>query len=494
MVIATSLVGSSFGQYQAYPSTSQYGTYPPQQAQQPWWNSVRPQQNLTSQPAPVPHGYSPSEVPNVNLSAYARSHQQQGPVNQGTAPYQPAARTYNALPTSFGVQQQYPVVGGTPLSEPTQQATPSLHPDSYYDQPVPSYSEQQPDYGFDPNVAGCSTLLAPGVRAGWYGRALGMIMSRDRGDNLWLSYDIADIRERVLNSHDADFDSAGGSGASIGHFFNCGQNSIELVYWGIYPDRSEANALWSDTAAGLNTILHFDNLEYDAGAGAQDLRGTYFFDAERHRLRRDYNVYNVELNLLGHNFASGCGPWQLGWTAGVRYFRFDEDFLYSSDPIDTSFTGAAEEVHYNIDVENNLIGFQVGGRADYCLSRCLSLFADTKVGIYGNHISHRSSIYGANGQAFVADPLSPYFGQDVDIASSKDDFAMIGDLSIGANLCLGPCWSVNAGYRAVAVNGVALTTSQVPVDFIGALDSIRAVDSSGSLILHGAFLGVDYCY
>lgn len=321
-------------------------------------------------------------------------------------------------------------------------------------------------------------------------------MTRNRADNVWLSYDQIDIRERVLNTNDADFSVGGGSGATVGHYFNCGRNSVQVVYWGIYPGASNVNVFGANTAAGLNTILHFDGLQYDAGlgGGAQDLSGIFFFDAERHRLRREYNVYNIELNLLGHNFTSGCGPWQLGWMAGIRYLRFDEDFLYSSDRIDRDFTGDPREVHYEIDVDNNLLGFQVGGRADYCVGRRLRLFTDTKVGIYGNHISHRSRIYGANGQAFVGDPTSPYFGQDFDFTTDRNRFAMIGDLSIGASWNFNSCWSISAGYRAVGVSGVALSTNQIPVDFLGALDSVRTVNSNGSLILHGAFAGIDYNY
>jgi len=270
--------------------------------------------------------------------------------------------------------------------------------------------------------------------------------------------------------------------------------SVQLVYWGIYPGTSEANAYWTDTAGGLDTVLHFDGLDFDAGAGPLDLGSNYFLDAERHRVQRSYDVHNIELNLLGHNFTTGCGPLQLGWTAGVRYLRFDEEFLYSSAPYATVFTGAAEEVHYAIDVENNWIGFQIGGRADYCVGSRLSLFSNTKVGIYGNHMSQHSRIYGEYGQANVGDPGSPYVGQAVDITSKKDAFSMIGDLSIGANWCISPCWTITAGYRAVAVNGVALSTNQVPVDYISALDSIRAVNSNGCLILHGAFAGINYCY
>lgn len=362
---------------------------------------------------------------------------------------------------------------------------------------------------------GCaSSCCAPKT---WCGSVGGLIMSRDRENNLWLSYDQVDIRERVLNSHDADFDYTAGGEARLSRFFNCGQNSIELVYWGIDPDSQQTTVLGSDMAVGLDSILHFDGISYDPGTGPALVGGAFYFDAEVHRLQREYQLHNIELNLLGHNYVVGCragkgcvagkgcasgkvcGPvtrgnsLTLGWTAGVRFLRFDETFLYSTDPNEVVFDDDAEEVHYGIDVENNLIGFQIGGRADYCFSDCFTLFAGSKVGLYGNHISHRSAIFGTNGAARVSDVVSPYFDQEVAFDTTKDDVSILGELNLGLNWRFHPCWNVGIGYRAVGVSGVALTTNQVPVDFIGALDSLQSVDSNANLILHGGFLNVEYC-
>jgi hypothetical protein len=318
-------------------------------------------------------------------------------------------------------------------------------------------------------------------------------MTRDNADNVWLSYDQADIRDRVLNTNDADFPYAGGFGLNLGRYYNCGRNALEVSYWGVFSDVAEANALGANTVVGLDSILHFDALAYDPGTGLQPV-GTFFFNAERHRVQRDYEIHNIELNFVGYNYNVGCSPLTLGWTAGVRFLRFDESFLYSTDPTDTVFTGAANELHYGVDTENNLIGFQIGGRGNYCFGNRLNLFADAKAGLYGNHISHNSRIFGAASSAFVNDPVSPYNLQDVNIDSSKDDVAMIGQLAVGANWCITPNWSLGVGYQALGVSGVALATQQIPRDFIGALDSLRAVDSSGSLILHGGFLTLQYCH
>lgn len=498
-----------FAQQTGYSSMPEHYASSFHRAQLPLWNATPAtppqqqfaQQSPVAQPTPTRHAQSPSQTPSVNPFANLRSRQQQESVSHFNATNQtmiqqvaqpPTTTQFNTYSATYG-NSQFAAVGGDGLhTAPAQQVIPAPSQNSFYDQPVQNYAPQY-DYGVDSIAGGCDVVVAPQGRYGWYGRVGAVIMNRDRENNLWLTYDQTDIRDRTLNSNDADFSYAGGVAATVGHYFNCGRNSIELGYWGIYPGDAEANSYGADTAAGIDSILHLDGLQYDAGAGAQDLAGTFFFGADRHRVQRGYSVHNLELNLLGHNFAN-CGPMQLGWTAGVRYLRFDDNFLYSSDPTDTTFTGAADEVHYGIDVENNLIGFQVGGRADWCLGPRTSLFADSKFGIYGNHISHRSRIYGATSQAFVGDATSPYFGEDFDINTTRDDFSTIADLSVGARWCLNSCWNITAGYRVVAVTGVALSTNQVPVDFLAALDSVRQVDSNGCLLLHGAFVGVDYCY
>ncbi len=507
--IAVSLAAPLFGQYEGYPATPAYNQPAPQRAPLSRWEALPPVTQIqpyawTNESYPAPQPYRLGQIPGDSPFANVRSRQQETPANYGsapnqsTSPYQPGSQSYNAYPVSTDNSQEQPVGVGTPYaapvySAPLQQASPAPQPNLYYDQPVQNYWSK-PDYGFEQKALGCSTSAGSRFRSGWYGGVFGMVMNRSRANNLWLSYDQADISDRVLNSNDAHFSSAGGAGASIGHYLNGGQNSIQFVYWGLYPGVSEANALWSDTVGGLDRILHFDGLQYDAGTGPLDLGDTFFFDAERHRVQRSYDVHNLELNLLGHNFTSACSPLQLGWVAGVRYVRFDEDFLFSSDVVDTDFTGDPEEVHYDIDVDNNLLGFQLGGQANYSVGRCFGLFANTKVGLYNNHMTHQSRIYGSNGLAFVGDPASPYFNQNVDTTASKNGYSMIGDLSLGANWNVNSCWSVNFGYRAVGITGVALSTNQVPVDFIGALDSIRTVNSNGCLLLHGAFAGVNYCY
>jgi hypothetical protein len=320
-------------------------------------------------------------------------------------------------------------------------------------------------------------------------------MTRDRENNVWLSYDTDDIRSRVLNTHDASHSYSSGFEARLGLFLGQGTTAIEAVYWETYPGSEEANAFGANVVLDLDTILHFDGLSYDPGGGPQ-LVATSFFQADRHRLRKEYSLYNIELNMFEACYTQvcGCDNVKLSWAAGIRYVSFDEGFLYSTDPTDVLFTGAADELHYEVEVTNDLLGFQVGGRADVCFSPGFTSYIDTKVGFFVNHSGQRSRIFGSNGLAVVSDAASPYLGTAIDIASKKTAATFVAEFRAGIDYQLSRGWNATIGYRAIGLTGVALSTNQIPVDFISAIDSLRSVDTNGSLIAHGAYGGLTFNY
>ena len=345
----------------------------------------------------------------------------------------------------------------------------------------------QPGYGF----AGCGAVTS--CCGPWYGYAGGLIMTRDHENDVFLSYETTDSTNRVLTTRSADDFWGGGFETRLGRYFNDGYNAVELAYWGIYPNVSEATVYDSDLAGDLNTILRFDDLEYDPGTGARSVDSMYF-QADAHRLRRSWQAHNVEVNLLGTQSPYNSyrdGVW-FNWLAGVRYFRFDDGFEYGTDQDGTTFDYAPEELYYSADVKNHLVGFQLGGRAYWAACKRGTLFTGTALGIYGNHMRHRTEMFGGNGHAIVANPTNPYMGDEICIDSSKNDVAFLGEWNVGMNYCVTRCWSAMFGYRAVALTGVALATNQIPVDYVSATHSVRNVDSNGSVILHGVFVGAAY--
>ena len=333
-------------------------------------------------------------------------------------------------------------------------------------------------------TVGCCDTGGCCVQSGWYGGLYGLVMTRDRSDNVILVEDVnPSVPVSALTSRDASMDWGGGAEVRIGYRFCCSCWGLEGVYWGLWPDDEEANVLEADFApSGLAPALNFSGLDI----GGNNV-GTIASNALNTRLRRTYEYQNIELNLV--RFSGGnqchCG-WAWNWSAGVRFFRLDENWQLGFDEGDTAFTlDNAAEVFYDIDVENNLVGGQIGGRAEYWIRPCWSLFGDLKFGLYGNHIRHESRIHDA-----FQDAVALTSGDDLNVRSSKNDVAFLGEvrLGMGYEVCCG--WRLVGGYRAVALTGVAVPSGQIPRNLEN-LAEIEAINSSSSVILHGAFAGVE---
>jgi hypothetical protein len=231
---------------------------------------------------------------------------------------------------------------------------------------------------------------------------------------------------------------------------------------------------------------------------------------------RDWEFHNVEVNVLnvrdtlvggncgncgpslGASSLPGCGcdyhpRWNVTWLAGFRYLRFDEGLQFASDDLDTVFTGDPNEIYYDVDVKNELYGLQLGGNGELFLTRRLSLNGGTKFGVYENHIRQRQHMYGSNGTVVVNDPISPNNGLPYTVATSDDDIAFMGEIEAGANFYLTSNLRLTGGYRVLAATGVARTVDQIPYNFddlVGAAD----IDTRGSMVLHGAYGGIEFNY
>lgn len=348
----------------------------------------------------------------------------------------------------------------------------------------------------------------------WFGGVYGLSMTRDDADSeMQLSFNTADENSTLLSPESAEPNWQGGIEARLGRTFCGGCYAWEVVYWGVFSDTQTAYAYDplppGGNAGDLNTAFDFTSLTYDNGAVTGTVND-WFDTAQAHRLRRSYEYHNVELNFLnlclcgngcgyggaapyGMNAGPACGRrFNLGVGAGLRYMLIDESFEYGTADQSTAFgVSPANEVFYNIDVENHLVGIQVGGRGDYLVTQSFSLFADTKFGIYNNYINHHSRIGGINGAATVNN--GPNNGAAFDIHSDKNDVSFIGELRLGGSYQFGRHWRATGGYRAVAVTGVALPTAQIPQDFRD-LPGVEDINSDDSIVMHGAFAGLEFLY
>lgn len=310
----------------------------------------------------------------------------------------------------------------------------------------------------------------------------GLFFDRSYDNNRLLSYNPAGTE---IFTNTADISTMAGVETFLTSR-NCDGTGWELRYWGLFP--SEADV----TLAGASVTTALDGFQYlthgPSGATVLDIYNA----ADTHRVYRDNEIHNLELNFLknGGCFTNRRGK-QVNFEllGGLRWFQFDETFRYSAFG---TFGGYPTDLNYELDVENTLLGLQMGARTETCLTNKLRVSATSKVGVFNNNINMRQSIFDENG-IYPTINTGVYTNTDYNFQSSENDFALLGELDFGLIYQLSCKSRLTVGYRALGVSGIALADDQIPNDFRDIRD-IQQINSGGSLILHGAYAGLEWCH
>jgi opacity protein-like surface antigen len=288
----------------------------------------------------------------------------------------------------------------------------------------------------------------------------------------------------------------GGFEVGTGWCFGCNcQNAIELVYWGLFPSTRVR------TVHNVDSLIDFSDLTYN-GTPVD----TIFNGAQTHQVEYSYNFNSVEANIVGNGCNGGpfgcgmCGccngnggsPWGAGWVAGFRYINFSEHWMFSADPTGNAINGDPQEVNYLVQLNNNLFGFQLGGGLSYCVTDRLTAYTIAKYGIYDNSVTSLQRVYGTAGNADINNGLS--VGQNFDIRGTHNVFSQAGQLDIGGRWAATNNWSVNFGYRVLALSGVAIVEDNIRQNNFQDTDGVNFLKWYGSFVLHGAFAGATYCW
>jgi hypothetical protein len=229
-------------------------------------------------------------------------------------------------------------------------------------------------------------------------------------------------------------------------------------------------------------------------------------------------TYRSSLHAAELNFVRDCGvvrPY-----CGVRYIKFDDEIKDFVDQQAASPLPAQEapvgvpplyppigpvvtDDYLNLfDIENNLIGFQIGARHDlWRPNRRLAIEGFINTGVYYNRIKYTNLMgqfttqeYGDN----VNTPLAgvPPAGGTDNLDESRIDFAdvvnndvreydeisYVTEASISGVCRINNCWALRAGYQAMFINNVHL-----------AEDAYLGTDlESRSLFFHGWHAGVEH--
>ena len=389
-----------------------------------------------------------------------------------------------------------------------------------YGQPI--YQSYQPNSVYTPIVGGFNTGRVRqfgGNASHWFGGVNALVFKQVDGQKVRLTNDSTNPTDAALSTRDARPNTIGGVQFMIGKYFNCGKSALTASYWGLYPSEREV-VITPGAGGNLRSELPFTDL--GPGGAPATLHGItmpgqnvydWYDGAAAHRLVRDQEFNNVEINLLGWGLGCAavapnavgncreclggpgaglipaqCSRLRLNWLAGIRWLRFNDYFEYATSETDTFFGTGADDFYYSNDVTNDLVGFQLGQFSTFCLTDRVNLIAGSRFGIYGNHMQYATRAGTAFQDATIVGAGSSYDGDPFNFRFSRTDVAFLGELDAGMAFRITRCWSANVGYRAIAASGIATAVGQIPQNFVNVND-IGHINNGDSLILHGAYFG-----
>lgn len=304
----------------------------------------------------------------------------------------------------------------------------------------------------------------------WFATFGGLYMGRNSPNRMWTTAQKSNYFNQIMNGADATGDWIGGWEGSIGRFFPC-WGAIQFTYWGLAPIvATDSVVMPGDLVTPINL-----NDVYIGGVGAD-----FFFDnAEEHRIRRRDEINNIELNFLGLPAISSGGCLQVNFLAGVRYFRFRDQFIFGAvrEGFQFGSDGGVNEAYLDVALNNSMIGGQLGALANWFITPRWGIFCFPRAGVFVNEMTQHFQVYRGDGL------------RSIDIGTHKTVGSILAQIDIGVNYFFTPNWSVYLGYRVMGVSGVGLADQQIP-PFLIDTPEIEAIDSNSNLILQGITAGL----
>jgi hypothetical protein len=346
----------------------------------------------------------------------------------------------------------------------------------------------------------------------WYASLSALVMTRDRPNKVYITYETGNLPH---NDFPVDeFSWNWGGEVRLGRRFCCDCNSgcnnscysscntgywaLEARYWTLGDFDSSVTHTSPVSATNpfgtVGTPLRISDIQFDGVPGT-----TWFDNAAEHRLWRRDEIQNVEVNLVRGQWCYGQdSPWDLGWSMGVRYFRFQESWRFGSlagpgvspdAPHYWGQDGGIFEAYLNEGITNNLVGPQIGFELGYNMGNNFRFFMAPKVGIYDNQIT-------SNFQAYLGDGTKATTGDSgvvgtFPVHSTTNTVSFLTQIDVGLDWKFARQWDAQIGYRVVAVSSIGLADAQIPF-YIVDIPAIAEIDKNSDLILHGGFATIGY--
>lgn len=242
------------------------------------------------------------------------------------------------------------------------------------------------------------------------------------------------------NSRDLGFDYETGPMLTlIRHGILQSDYDLEMTYFGIDSYGStvtttDVNTLFTTPIAVFGGVIP-GRTHYDSD-----------IDSAEFNLRRQWNHW---LTLMG----------------GIRWINLNET-------LNTDVGGA---LNHRIDVDNQMLGLQLGLDTYLWSYGRFSLEGYGKAGIYSNDSDARTTTVG------IGLPV---------VTASEDQAAFVGELALTAVYDISQRWSLRGGYQMLWLDGVALAPEQLDNMNIGT--GVATVDVGQTAFYHGVNLAAEF--
>jgi hypothetical protein len=356
----------------------------------------------------------------------------------------------------------------------------------------------------------------------WFGSANLLFLTLENGSGRYIASGLGSDFTTSL----VDPDASTGFDISAGKYIDCGRYGLGMTYMLWNP------GVESVIRTGPATSITASSPAYSGITYTSNANPNVYDDIQLRaagvRATRDLSFQGIEANLfsfglmgaqrasfkncnsgslLGGKFGRGLGfgnhckgyggatgplvracngKLRVMTSHGFRWFQVEDDLEFAYN-VDGGVGYQANDLYENVEVENNLYGYQFGGRLTYCLNRCLNLNIGGKFGIYGNHaeMSHRvGTLTETAYRNGVATDL-------IDTESSDTVLATLGELDLGLAYRLSCAWSIRGGYRLMGLTGVATAVDSLPNNYYSVASSGQ-VHADDSYVLHGGYVGLEF--
>jgi hypothetical protein len=470
---------------------------------QPSIPAANPGWQPNPQQAAAASSYSYAQQPYAPQPAYANPYAQRPAPHTNTYPYPRLADVSPAhSPTVPAVRPQgpAPMLGGpVPNSGLTPIPNGNAGPNGSWIMP--------PDAGYDNgcggcgySCCGCDPCCGCCPESPWFFSVVALMMARSDGDSHVLTVD-RDHQEVPLLNSSMDMPWRAGGELRFGRSFLGGMWAVEGAYWTMAQFDGARDAASTDPYGTVSAYC--SNFNQAAGTlGAQNVTiggidALQFFDSapQPHRVSRTSNIQNVEINALWRPLspccAPCCAPWDFTFVVGPRFFRFDDALLFESySTITVGGVTQASYAYFRDQMTNTLCGAQAGFDGGVMLLPRLRLFFAPKIGLYNNHIEADYDLAGRLGAGALQSALSNTPGYpNYPASGSKNTLATLTQADVGIDWNFAGNWTARIGYRLVAVTGVALADSQIPI-YLTDTPTLLDMHRHDSLLIHGGFAGL----